>query len=57
MTALSLLSLTDLDPGSLGSIVERGLAHAQARDSARSLEGRAVGLYFRRSSTRTRTSF
>lgn len=57
MSARSFLSLTDLDGTALPSVVDRGLAHAMDPTSARSLEGSAVGLYFRRSSTRTRTSF
>lgn len=52
------LSLADLGAESLSRLVERSLAMA-AEDGRRTqpLKGKIVGIYFRRSSTRTRTAF
>jgi ornithine carbamoyltransferase len=52
----SLISLLDLSDAALVGIVERAVKNAEQRPP-RVLDGRAVGIYFRRSSTRTRTSF
>ena len=52
----SLLSLTDLTAEELVGVVDRALKLTE-QPPARSLAGRAVGIYFRRSSTRTKTSF
>jgi len=51
-----LLSLSELAPGTLSYLVNRSLAMASG-GGARPLEGKIVGIYFRKSSTRTRTSF
>lgn len=56
--ARHLISIEDLDTPTLLDIVARGAAHA--RGEARSwpgADGRVVGIYFRRTSTRTRTAF
>ena len=53
----SLLSLADLSPGDVHRIVARSSALAAAADVPASLAGRTVGIYFRKTSTRTRTSF
>jgi ornithine carbamoyltransferase len=53
-----LLSLQELGAENLSKLVDRALAFARGRRPAeRPLAGRIVGIYFRRSSTRTRTSF
>lgn len=53
-----LLSIEELGRESLALLVERGCAIAQGRArDVLPLKGRVVGIYFRRSSTRTRTSF
>ena len=53
-----LLSISDLDGGTLLSLVENAVAIAQGRwKRESSLAGRIVGIYFRKTSTRTRTSF
>jgi ornithine carbamoyltransferase len=58
MTVRHMLSLAEVGPGALALLVEQGLAIARGGGaSTRPLEGRAVGVYFRGSSTRTRTSF
>jgi ornithine carbamoyltransferase len=51
-----IISINDLTDDDLRHIVERGAAYA-AGDRARPLEGAIVGVYFRRTSTRTRTAF
>src|SRR5688572_20740514 len=52
------LSLSGLGPETLAALVNKSLAIAEGRDAdARPLKGRTVGIYFRRSSTRTRTAF
>jgi|ERR1043165_8261379 ornithine carbamoyltransferase len=50
------LSLNDLHHGDLSWLIDRSLAIAQG-DKSRPLAGKFVGIYFRRSSTRTRTAF
>jgi ornithine carbamoyltransferase len=58
MRAKHLLSVSDLDRGTILSLVENAVAIAQGRrEGERPLAGRIIGIYFRKSSTRTRTSF
>ena len=53
-----LISLAQLGPSQLAALVRRSAAFAAGQDrSRRPLADKTVGLYFRRSSTRTRTSF
>jgi ornithine carbamoyltransferase len=52
----SLISLSEISPEELSAIVGRAVEFG-AGATATPLAGRAVGIYFRRSSTRTRTSF
>jgi ornithine carbamoyltransferase len=52
----SLISLLDISGEDVAGIVDSAVKYAEQRPP-RTLEGRAVGIYFRRSSTRTRTSF
>jgi ornithine carbamoyltransferase len=57
-TVRHLISLDDLSDTDLRGIVERGVYHAQvARTGSGALLGRVVGIYFRKTSTRTRTAF
>lgn len=53
----SLISLVDVPASELAAIVGRGVELGKTPDAPRSLANRAVGIYFRRTSTRTRTSF
>lgn len=58
LKARHLLSILDFKPDDLPRVVETAVAIAAKEDIGRSpLRGRTVGIYFRRSSTRTRTSF
>jgi ornithine carbamoyltransferase len=58
MPVRHLLSVSDLDSAAVRSLLDDTLAIAQGRwEGRRPLDGRTVGLYFRKSSTRTRTSF
>ncbi len=58
MPAKHLLSISDLDSETLLSLVENAVAIAEGRrEGQRPLAGRIVGIYFRKTSTRTRTSF
>jgi ornithine carbamoyltransferase len=58
MRAKHLLSVSDLDRGTILSLVENAVAIAQGRrEGERPLAGRIIGIYFRKSTTRTRTSF
>lgn len=52
-----LLSLTDVGPENLTQIVDHALLLAANGSRARPLDGKTVGTYFRRASTRTRTAF
>ncbi|MFI6346394.1 ornithine carbamoyltransferase [Streptomyces sp. NPDC050560] len=52
----NLISLSDLSDDALRALVADSLDHA-AGSRAPSLEGRIVGTYFRKTSTRTRTAF
>lgn len=52
------LSIADLEPLEISSIVDRTVQIAAGQFKAqKSLEGKTVGVYFRKTSTRTRTSF
>ncbi|WP_067504374.1 ornithine carbamoyltransferase [Actinoplanes sp. TFC3] len=53
----SLISLTDLNSAELGYLVARAVHLGRNGVRATSLANRAVGIYFSKSSTRTRTSF
>ena len=58
MPARHLLSISDLESETLLSLVENAVAIAQGRWQGRlPLADRVVGIYFRKTSTRTRTSF
>lgn len=52
----SLISIDDLTDDDLGSVLERGVAFASG-ERAHPLDGKVAGIYFRRTSTRTRTAF
>ncbi|HEU5374621.1 MAG TPA: hypothetical protein VFV38_04205 [Ktedonobacteraceae bacterium] len=53
-----LLSLIDMQAADIAYIIERTLQRKNGKlDGERSLEGKAVGIYFRKTSTRTRTAF
>ncbi|MDC2959310.1 ornithine carbamoyltransferase [Streptomyces gilvifuscus] len=53
----NLISLADLRPEQLARIVARAVEFGRGDVEDRPLAGRQVGIYFRKSSTRTRTSF
>lgn len=58
MAARHLLSISSLKSETLLSLVESAVAIAAGRrEGERPLAGRTVGIYFRKTSTRTRTSF
>jgi ornithine carbamoyltransferase len=52
-----ILSLADLSCADVSHIVKRSLQLAGQRDYEKSLAGKVVGIYFRKTSTRTRASF
>jgi ornithine carbamoyltransferase len=52
-----LVSLADLSPDEMNYLVDRGVRLRELRGVARTLEGKTVGIWFRKTSTRTRTSF
>lgn len=53
-----IISLNDLSDHELSVIINRGLDHANGvLTGSQSLQGLVVGIYFRKTSTRTRTSF
>lgn len=56
-TARDLLSIVDLDPSEIRWLVDRGAAFAQGLESRGLHDGRIVGTYFRKTSTRTRSAF
>src|ERR1700733_9306796 len=53
----NLISLADLTAAELNVIVQRAAFFGRKGVDERTLAGRQVGVYFRKSSTRTRTSF
>ncbi len=58
MAARHVLSITDLDTETLTRLVDEALAIARGRwEGRKPLDGKVVGIYFRKTSTRTRTSF
>jgi ornithine carbamoyltransferase len=58
MAVRHVLSIRDLSPAEVQSLVDDSAAIARGRwEGRRPLEGRVVGLYFKKTSTRTRTSF
>jgi len=58
MPVKHLLSLSDLDSATILSLAETAVAIAEGRSGLeRPLAGRIVGIYFRKTSTRTRTAF
>ena len=58
MKARHVLSLADIGPENISKLVNDSLAFASGRAGRkRPLEGKVVGIYFRGTSTRTRTSF
>ena len=52
-----LLKLCDLSENEFGNLVDWGIAFAEGQECNTALAGRYVGIYFRKTSTRTRTSF
>src|SRR5215213_9514674 len=56
-TARHLLSLSDVGPENLLLLVDRSLEIATRGPSVPPLIGKTVGIYFKRTSTRTRTAF
>lgn len=57
MAVKHLVSLAALGPQDFKQLIERSLAMARNGGGGQSLDGKYVGIYFRRASTRTRTSF
>lgn len=58
MSKKHLISLADLQPAEISYLVERAVQIAAGRgEKQKPLEGKTVGIYFRKTSTRTRTSF
>lgn len=58
MSKRHLLSITDLDPSEMLYLVDRGLElKSQQLHNHKPLNGTIIGIYFRKTSTRTRTSF
>ncbi len=55
--ARHLLSIADLSPADLRGLVNTSVSLARGDQPAAALAGKAVGIYFRKTSTRTRTSF
>jgi ornithine carbamoyltransferase len=56
MPTKHVLSVADLNTETVGQLVDRSIAYASGANG-RPLAGKVVGLYFRGSSTRTRTAF
>jgi ornithine carbamoyltransferase len=52
-----MISLTDLNDAELRRIVNRGVEHATGAATGEPLAGTVLGIYFRKTSTRTRTAF
>lgn len=57
MTTRHLISVDDLNPEDLRAIVARGVDLARGRPGGHPLAGDVAGIYFRTTSTRTRTAF
>jgi ornithine carbamoyltransferase len=58
MAARHVLSIADLGAETLTRLVDEGAAIARGEwDARKPLQGKVVGIYFKKSSTRTRTSF
>lgn len=57
MKARHFLSISNLDPEDLSRLIDNSLAIARSGGAARPLDGKIVGIFFRCSSTRTRTAF
>lgn len=57
VNARHLLSLTEIGPENLAWLVNRGLEIASRGVSVPPLSGKTIGIYFKRTSTRTRTAF
>jgi ornithine carbamoyltransferase len=58
MSIRHLLSLTDIQAVDMAYLIERTLQRKNGKlDGERPLEGKTVGIYFRKTSTRTRTAF
>jgi ornithine carbamoyltransferase len=58
MPGKHLLSITDLEPLEISSLIDRTIQIAAGQLGKKEpLKGKAVGIYFRKPSTRTRTSF
>jgi ornithine carbamoyltransferase len=57
MEARHLLSLAELGPDNLNLIINNGMAIAEGRWKPRQNGSKVVGIFFRKPSTRTRTSF
>jgi ornithine carbamoyltransferase len=58
MSKRHLLSITDLDPSEIRYLVDRGLELKSGQlHNHKPLAGNMIGIYFRKTSTRTRTSF
>jgi ornithine carbamoyltransferase len=53
----NLISLTDLTPAELDALVRRAVRYGGTEPAESLLAGRAVGIFFSKSSTRTRTAF
>ncbi|XVQ85650.1 ornithine carbamoyltransferase [Microbispora siamensis] len=51
------ISLADLDDAALRRVVDRGGEHARGEVAGETLAGTLLGVYFRKTSTRTRTAF
>ncbi|MFB9903357.1 ornithine carbamoyltransferase [Allokutzneria oryzae] len=56
-TRKHLISLADLSDADLRHIVARGVEHAKGVAAGEPLSGTVLGVYFRKTSTRTRTAF
>jgi len=53
----NLISLADLDTSEIFNIVNRHVAFSKGVDPEKPLDGKIVGVFFRKTSTRTRTAF
>lgn len=57
MSKKHLISIEDLHPDELNYLVDRGIQMRATPGGIRTLNGKCVGIWFRKTSTRTRTSF